>query len=587
MKISSILETLRETFSTSELAEYLTEISKFHRIQGSSELEKASEHIYASLKRNSTFDVHMYEFDYSKVYGLHLPVIGWDLEMCQIEMVKPFHMRLASSIESRLCAVAHSPPGLVEGEVIYIGKGIDLEPSTLDKLKNKIVLSYGAPYIVYTNTANAGASGFLFYRMNFPENAIPYLSLFLTPEDIAKYTAPAAAISRNAANRILSLLERGERVVIRIDIKSRYRNTAKIRVIEAVLHQGESCDKGELHIYAHYCHPKGEINDNISGVAVVLEMASAIDRGISRNALKLSSKKCIAFVLFPEYYGSLPYLIKKSEEKAEIEFGVNLDMIGEKQEITKSTLNLILPPRFLTNELYESLLLKMLLNTISYNNKSFNGVTRINRYKFDVLPYEGGSDHDIYMQFSIPSVMINQWPDVFYHSSEDDITKFDIEIARDIGIAVGAFSIAASNPEALELDINTLMKSYREFKSSYLAIKQCFEKHGITFTTSINNIHAEDKRYRYVGPRGILSLRYLAKNLTKNDFKEFIRLIDDDFTNFIVMRYIPLILLHNTLTVTEIIDYISLEYCRIVEKDVILKALEYLTKLGLVSEAVS
>jgi hypothetical protein len=584
MRLSSILETLRETFSTTELMEYVTEISKFHRIQGSSELEKASEYIYAFLKRNSAFEVRVHEFDYSKPHGLHLPIAGWDLEECLVEITKPFHAKLVSSMESKLCAVAHSPSGSVEGEVVYIGSGLDLDSSTIDKLKNKIVLSYGTPYIVYTSLANADVSGFLFYRMNAPENAVPYLSLFLTPEDATKYTAPAASIPRDVANRIRLLLEKGERVVVRIDMKSRNRATAKIRVIEAVLQQSEKENEGELHVYAHYCHPKGEVNDNVSGTAVVLEIASAIDRGIARNVLKISSRKRFVLTLFPEYYGSLPYLTKKSEEGARIEFGVNLDMVGEKQELTKSTLNLILPPRFLSSDLYESLLLKTLLAVISHGNKSFNSVTRINRYRFDVLPYEGGSDHDIYLQFSIPSVVINQWPDIFYHSGEDNIAKFDVEIARDVGVAVGAFSIAALNLEVLELNVEALSKLYKEFKNGYLAVKQCFERSSLYSTSSVESAYKDSKKYRYVGPKGVLSLRYIAKNLTRRDFNEFMKIVEDDFTNFVVLRYIPLLLSQRSLTVQEIVDSIFHEYCRVVEKDVVFKALEYLARLGLVQE---
>ena len=437
---------------------------------------------------------------------------------------------------------------------------------------------------VYTSLANADVSGFLFYRMNAPENAVPYLSLFLTPEDAAKYTAPAASIPRDAANRIRLLLEKGERVVVRIDIKSRNRATAKIRVIEAVLQQSEKEKEGELHVYAHYCHPKGEVNDNVSGTAVVLEIASAIDRGIARNVLKLPSRKRLVLILFPEYYGSLPYLTKKSEEGTRIEFGVNLDMVGEKQELTKSTLNLILPPRFLSSDLYESLLLKTLLAVISHGNKSFNSVARINRYRFDVLPYEGGSDHDIYLQFSIPSVMINQWPDIFYHSGEDSIAKFDVEIARDVGVAVGAFSIAALNLEVLELNVKALSKLYKEFKNGYLAVKQCFERGSLYSTISVESAYKDSKKYRYAGPKGVLSLRYIAKNLTRHDFNEFMKFVEDDFTNFVVLRYIPLLLSQRSLTVQEIVDSIFHEYCRVVERDVVVKALEYLTRLGLVQE---
>jgi hypothetical protein len=74
----------------------------------------------------------------------------------------------------------------------------------------------------------------------------------------------------------------------------------------------------------------------------------------------------------------------------------------------------------------------------------------------------------------------------------------------------------------------------------------------------------------------------VIKNLAKHEFEEFAKLVEDDFINFLALRYIPLLLLHQDLTVGEIIDKVFHEYCRTVERNVILKVLGYLIKLGLV-----
>jgi hypothetical protein len=49
-----------------------------------------------------------------------------------------------------------------------------------------------------------------------------------------------------------------------------------------------------------------------------------------------------------------------------------------------------------------------------------------------------GSDHDIYIVNGIPAVMINQWPDTYYHTDLDSIDKFDPEITTLISSAVGS-----------------------------------------------------------------------------------------------------------------------------------------------------
>jgi hypothetical protein len=581
MNIARILQAVQDTFSKQELLELVAQISRFHRIQGSSDIEKAAEYIYSTLKEASIYDVKIREYSYSKQYGIHLPVVGWDLEECYVEMVRPLHIRLASSIESKMCAVTHSPSGSVEAEVVYIGRGLDLDKEAINKVKGKIVLSYGTPYLVYNTLANADVAGFLFYRPNAPENALPYFGLFLTPEEAEKSKAPAATIPRSSANRIISLLERGEKVVVRIDVKARYRNDAKMKVVEASTQYSEKENvEGEVHIFAHYCHPQGEVNDNVSGTATVIEVARALDRAVSRNIISIGNRKKVVFVVFPEYYGSLPYLIDKVQlEKSKIEFGVNLDMVGEKQEFTRSTLNIILPPRILAHDMYEALLFKLILTTLSSDAKSFNGVSRILRYRLDVLPYDGGSDHDIYLQFAVPSVMLNQWPDIFYHTSEDNIDKFDPDIAKAIGVAVGSFAIISMQKDKLDLDVDTLTRRYHEFREGYIQLKNCHINEASETRVALPK---NEKRYRYVGPKGVLSLRHLIKLLPPQDFKELLKLIDEDFKNFLALRFIPLLLMHRALTASEIAAEIQREYCKAVEYSFIDKVLETLTKLGLV-----
>ncbi|MDK6029094.1 DUF4910 domain-containing protein [Ignisphaera sp. 4213-co] len=574
MKISNIFSQFYENFSANELIEYVVTLAKFHRIQGSKDLENSAKYIYNILKHTQSFNVKTYEFSYKDSYGLHDPVVGWNLESCEVEILKPIHMTIASSIHSKNCAVAHSPPGSVEGEVIYVGSGVEIESLKSDELRNKIVLSHGNPYIVYKTLVKTGAIGFMFYKTNVDDNAIPYLSLFLTPSEADEYAAPAVSIPRKVANRILRFIERGDKVVVRIDVKANYSLNANIVTVEASLDDRDSND--EVHLFAHYCHPSYEINDNVSGSATLLELVLTIDRLVSKGFLKPSSKKKLVFVWFPEYYGSLPYLMNKVIDKAtNIVFGINLDMIGEKQDITKSTLNLVLPPSFISNPLYEALLIKILINALSTNNPSFNGVANITKYRFDILPYEGGSDHDIYLQFSIPSVMLNQWPDIFYHTNLDDIHKFDPEMAKLVGVSIGVFSYIVLTENALHINPQLLVNEYRSFRHGYKTLKLCDMEYEASTT-----IYAE--KYRYKGPKGVLSLRYIVRRMPQHRLKELLNIVEKEFNSFLLTRYIPLLLMNNALSLEEIRRGIWNEYCINVNTDTLRKLIHYLTELNLI-----
>ncbi|MEM0028830.1 MAG: DUF4910 domain-containing protein [Ignisphaera sp.] len=573
MKIIDMVSTLANNFSIIEMKEVVATLAKFHRIQGSDELRYAAEYIYNTLRQLSTFDVRKHVFSYGESYGLHDPVAGWNLSKCEAEVIEPTHILLSSFLYTKNCAVAHSPPGTVEGEVIYVGKGDNESLLNEDKVRNKIVLSYGNPYIVYTRFSKAGAIGFLFYKRGINDSATPYLSLFLTPAEASNYTAPAVAIPRKNANKILSYLERGEKVVVRIDVESKFVSNADIVVVEASLNDNDYAE--EMHIFAHYCHPSHEINDNVSGAATLIETVLSLDRLISKGYIKHIAKKGISFLWFPEYYGTLPFLMKRVlDEKKYISFGINLDMIGEKQEITKSTLNLVLPPYFISNPVYESLITKILIDVLSTNNPSFNKVANIIRYRFDILPYEGGSDHDIYLQFSIPSVMLNQWPDIYYHTDEDDIHKLDFEIAKAIGTSIGVFSwiVLADLPKESFLD------AYKSFRNGYSRLKLCDTNSNLQVESFGDN---HNEKYVYVGPKGVLSLRYIMRRL-HNKLEEIMKLTEDDFTNFLLTRYIPLLLMIKPRTIDEIREGIWNEYCKDVDPRTLWKIINILKELNLV-----
>lgn len=584
MKVSDMASKLAENFSIVELKEYVTALAKFHRIQGSSELEYAAQYIYDVLKHLNAFDVKKYVFSYKEVYGLHDPVVGWNLVKCEAEILKPEQMVISSSLHTKHCAVAHSPPGSVEGEVIYVDRG-DYRYSlrVADNVKNKIVLSHGNPYIVYTRFSKAGAAGFLFYREGIADSATPYLSLFLTPAEASEYTAPAVAIPRRMANRIISYLRRGEKVIVKIDVEAKFTSDANIAVVEASLNNTDYTD--EVHLFAHYCHPSHEINDNVSGAATLLETAQAIDRLVSKGFIKFVAKKKISFIWFPEYYGTLPFLMKRViDEKKDISFGVNLDMIGEKQEITKSTLNLVLPPSFISNPIYESLITKILINVLSTDNTSFNKVANIVKYRVDVLPYEGGSDHDIYLQFSIPSVMLNQWPDIYYHTNEDDIHKFDFEIAKAVSTAMGVFSWAVLSdlPNRIRDSLAPLLSAYNSFRNGYLKLKLC-EIHDDKHFEDVEG--GQTEKYTYVGSRGVLSLRYIARRVPSEKLEEILKIAENDFTQFLLTRYIPLLLMREPHSLNEIRKSILNEYCREVDPKILAKILDILKELGLVKSS--
>ncbi|MCS7111692.1 MAG: DUF4910 domain-containing protein [Ignisphaera sp.] len=579
--ISSILG---ELFSEQELVELASALAKFHRIQGSRELERAGEYIRNEMETLDEFNVNTYTYEYGIQYGLHPPVTGWNLNECFVELIKPYKKTLLTHLHSKVCAVAHSPPGDIEGEIVYVGEGTRGLHYRGKDVSDKIVLAHGNPHIVYRIAQRFGAKGFVFFKPGICEDAIPYLSLFLAPEEAAVAKAPAIAISRRDAHSIVNMLERGLKPYARIFVDAEYSGSARINVIEAAVGEGES----ELHVFAHYCHPAGTVNDNVSGSATLLELAKAFDRALHRNVIALPRYRKIVFVWFPEYYGSLPYLLSKSShQSSRIEFGINLDMIGEKQELTKSTINIIRPPIFVSNTEYESVLIKYLIESLSIN-KSFSNTFRIVSYRIDINPYDGGSDHDIYLQFSIPSIMINQWPDAFYHTNLDSIDKFDSFLAKRIGVGVGtALYMLSSNSLSREV-VEMLSNGYREYVDGYAKLKSDIEmlkNLKLMENSSSGKLQKHSVKFRYRGDKGVLMLRSIFKSYScVEELESMLEFLEKQPIQFLFTHYIPLLLMHRPLGMDEIRFYIALEYGMDVDEGTLNKIISYLKQLGLVEE---
>ncbi len=430
----NVVGKLRTYFSTMELIQFVSELSRFHRIQGTRELIEASNYIKDAAS-DAGFDVVVHEFSYSNTPPYLPDITGWWVRDGAVELLKPFRKMLSSFTNASTTVVAHSPPGEFEGKVLYISDE-DKVPDSIDG----IVLTRDTSIDMYIKVAKAGAQAIVYFRTEGDPSGIPYLGLFPSRKDLPNMKIPAVAISRSDAEEIIKYIEEGEDVVIKGFVKSGYTDEPPpARVIEVKVGEGSR----EVHVVAHYCHPAGTVNDNVSGSAGLLEAILALAKAVRDGVVKLSSLGLgISAVWVPEYYGSFPFVLKKLDEGVEIAGAINLDMIGEKQSLTNSTLQLVRAPIKLVSDL-EALTYYNLVSAIP-SVPSFSSPSRLPKVRFAVVNYEVGSDHDVYVALGKPALMINQWPDKYYHSNLDRIDKFSPELASSISLAAISTAIEYS-----------------------------------------------------------------------------------------------------------------------------------------------
>jgi len=418
-----------EVFNAENVLGYISEITKFHRIQGSKELVEAARYITEELRING-IKAELLEdsYDGEKWHLTLSSPIAWDLIYGEVEIAG----RRITTSKTPLVVMAHSPPGEVEGEVIVIEKEEDWE-----KARNKIVMVNEKWHENYRKANEKGALAFIAYRKGTGK-AFPYIGLFLTKRNLEWAKIPAVALSEELANAVLQKLKKGEKVMAKIKVDTLISESQVLPIVYA------NVGKPPYVLFtAHICHPKPGANDNASGAATLIELAKAL------NTLYDDSFRFgFAFLWIPEHYGTQAF-IEKYAKLDDYYVAINLDMVGGSEDRANSTIMVIRTP--LSRFSIVSGILEYFIGLANSGGESFGG-SSLPKMKAKSYPYELGSDHDVFNFFGIPSVMPITWPDRFYHSSEDSVEKISKESLEIIGRAVLATALALAKGKKEELE---------------------------------------------------------------------------------------------------------------------------------------
>ncbi|HIH72570.1 MAG TPA: DUF4910 domain-containing protein [Thermococcaceae archaeon] len=418
-----------EVFNAENVLEYISEIAKFHRIQGSKELVEAAKYILEELRVNG-IKAGLFEdvYDGERWHLTLVSPIAWDLIHGEVEIVGK---RITTS-KTPLLVMAHSPPGKAEGEVVAIEREEDWENA-----KGKIVMVGEKWHENYKKANEKGALAFIAYRKGTGK-AFPYIGLFLAKNDLEWAKIPAVALSEELANTVIGKLKKCEKVTAKIKVETLISDSQALPIVYATVGKPPY-----VLFVAHICHPRPGANDNASGAAMLIELAKVLN-----NLYNDSFRFGFAFLWIPEHYGTQAF-IEKYTKLDDYYVAINLDMVGGSEDRANSTIMIIRTP--LSRFSIVSGILEYYLNLANSGGESFGG-SPLPKLKIRSYPYELGSDHDVFNFFGIPSVMPITWPDRFYHSSEDSVEKISKESLEIIGRAVLATALALAKGKKEELE---------------------------------------------------------------------------------------------------------------------------------------
>lgn len=383
--------------------ELLSTLARLHRVQGSEELLVAAEHVAMQLQEagiEASLEHLQGPLGLWDHYGFWEPP-GWRLLHGSVERMRSDGRweTVASTLETPLVAMAHSPPGTVAATAVHARPW-------LDRGQGVAVTAEPGWEGYYVLTMEQGFEAVVGFHWG---PGVRYWGLH--PRPGREPSAPAASIPAEAAQRII-----GEK--IRVSIEAEYRAPSTPVVVARL---GDASGP-QVVMVAHLCHPRPGAHDNASGVAVAAEALRAL------HALEQRLREAgvgVAAVLAPEWTGTAAAVTQSLIDPGQAVLGISLDMLAASLRATGGRLRLVTPPSPVVNIL-DPVLDALLAAT---DGENYGGAAA----------YEWGSDHDVLLGHSVPSSLLNEWPDSYYHTSLD--TPDHISPRR---LAATAASLAAA-----------------------------------------------------------------------------------------------------------------------------------------------
>ena len=462
------LTKVKRNFSGNRAFAHVAEIAQHHRIQASPGFREAALYCQKALQTsNLESAIIAFPADGKTEYWTQQMMEEWHCSAAWLDLILPTEERLACFADNAFSLIQRSistaPEGVV-ADVVLLDKGDNPEPyadidltgtivftdGDLNKVRDWAVEKKGAIGIISDHMTEVAL---IRHRYDIPD-ALRYTSFWWTGHEKKCF---GFVLSPKAGDKLRQVCRRLQEEHALDSSKPAHPQVRAL--VQASLYSGSIEDvtavipgetEEEIVITAHLCHPKASANDNASGSGVAIETARALQALISSGELP-KPRRSIRILLVPEMAGTYAYLATNEDRIPKILAGINLDMVGENQDLCKGPLIAEYPPEAAGSFVGD--LLASIMEEVAKESKSLGGTSSYALFKHTVAPFSGGSDHNILCDptVGIPSPMLIQWPDKYYHTSEDTIDKVDPAMLYRVGCMTATYVYLLANlalPEA-------------------------------------------------------------------------------------------------------------------------------------------
>jgi aminopeptidase YwaD len=445
-------------FSGSRAFDDVAYYSQFWRIAGGESFDDCLAYTVDQLTRAGFSD----QPGVPSVYWIEEEDINtpvWTPSQGELRVVKPDRQLLHSFNETPMTLCLNSFTTDVTSEVVFVGSGTRASDYRNKDVKGKIVLGRGEPRMLYRRAVvERGALGILsgyIQGYNRPDMFPDAIHSGDIPYDPSRKSF-GMMVSTKTFNYFARRLRQGMQVRAQVKIKSSFEKGTRRTLVAEI--PGVTKPDERIVLVGHIDHEKPGANDNASGSATMLEIARTMNSLIEQGSL-MPPGRTITFLWVDEYEGTTLWMNRNPEALTAVQAVFVVDMVGEKTEITGGPFRLermpdpsaiwLRPPDEHTP--WGAGAVDRTDIRGHYLNDFFLSVClqRAAATGWDVHtnPWEGGSDHDLFLKRGLPAVLSWHFPDYFYHTSLDDLDKVDPDELKHVGVAVSTAALTLANAD--------------------------------------------------------------------------------------------------------------------------------------------
>lgn len=536
---------LLDEISGERTHDYVTKISRFHRIRGGgpgSGYNASVDYVVSELEQFGLDDVHVerYKSDGFEHYLRWQSPVGWRVKSARLWMVEPSSKLICDFSHIAVSIMAYSQGGTTEADVVFVGRG-NSDTDYVDKdVNGKIVFAIGGDGNGVHRKAvlERGAVGivvgpsFREDRYDFPD-LVESKRLYFKGEERPN-AGWGFSLSRRQTEKLLGLVRAERKIRMKAEVDAELFD-GEMPVISALI-KGQTYPDKEILLMGHLDHYKPGANDNASGSAGMMEIARAMTELISAGKMERPHRS-IRFLWLPEMHGAMAYVANHPDVGERSLVGINLDMIGEHYEKCRSHLTMTRPP--FSNPSYLGDVVEEMLLWVSdlYLHSPRGSYLPFN---YRDVGYGGGSDHVIFTDPSVgvPSLMIVHG-DVFHHTSYDTPDKVDpTELRRVTTAAAMAALVIANADDSKAVDIAAFVagrgqeRLQQRNQSNYNLLRKLSSRES--FSSKGPQIYRNGKSYNKiiagVEADAVRSCQELGSKSTRNIIEKIARSLSKDLS---------------------------------------------------------